>query len=72
MIKMNKGKITKDMNLGEVVSKYPETAEIFLKHGLPCAMCHVAFFETIEDGAKSHGIKLKPLIDDLNKKTKKK
>jgi len=71
MMKMNKEKITKDMILGEIVSKHPETAEIFFKHGLPCAMCHVAFYETIEQGALSHGIKLKPLLNDLNKSLKK-
>jgi hybrid cluster-associated redox disulfide protein len=66
MIKM-KEKITKDMILGEVISKYPKTVEIFMKHGLPCAMCHIAFSETIEQGAASHGINLKSLLKDLNK-----
>jgi len=72
MIRMNKEKITKDMILGEIVSKHPESIDIFFKHGLPCAMCHGAFHETIEQGAISHGIKLKPLLDDLNKILKKK
>jgi len=72
MIKMNKEKITKEMILGDIVSKYPETAEVFLKHGLPCAMCHVAFHETIEEGATSHGIKIDKLLKDLNKSLKKK
>lgn len=67
MIEM-KEKITKDMLLGEVTRKYPETIEVFMKHGLPCAMCHVAFTETIEEGAISHGIKVEPLLKELNKK----
>jgi hybrid cluster-associated redox disulfide protein len=65
-------KITKDMILGEVTRKYPETINVFLEHGLPCAMCHVAFHETIEEGAKSHGIGVKKLVDELNKAVKKK
>ena len=65
-------KITKKMVLGEVVMKHPETVEIFFKYGLPCAMCHLAFGETIEDAAKSHGIKLDELLKDLNKSIKKK
>jgi hybrid cluster-associated redox disulfide protein len=65
-------KITKDMILGEVARKYPETVDVFLEHGLPCAMCHVAFHETVEEGAKSHGISLKKLLDDLNKSISKK
>jgi len=66
MIKM-KEKITKDMLLGEVVNKYPKAVEVFMKHGLPCAMCGVAFSETIEQGATSHGIDLKLLLKELNK-----
>jgi hybrid cluster-associated redox disulfide protein len=65
-------KITKDMILGEVTRKYPETINVFLEHGLPCAMCHVAFHETIEEGAKSHGISVKKLVEELNKSIKKK
>jgi hybrid cluster-associated redox disulfide protein len=67
-----KEKITKDMILGEIVIKHPETADVFLKNGLPCAMCHIAFGETIEQGAISHGIKLDKLLKDLNKSIKKK
>jgi hybrid cluster-associated redox disulfide protein len=71
MIEM-KEKITKDTILGEVTRKYPESVEVFMKHGLPCAMCHVAFTETIEQAADSHGIKLETLLKDLNKKVNKK
>jgi len=72
MIKMVKEKITKNMTLGEVVRKYPQTVDVFLNYGLPCAMCHLAFHETVEEGAKSHGIKLDKLLKDLNKSIKKK
>ena len=71
MIKM-KEKITKDMLLGEVVNKYPKSIEVFMKHGLPCAMCGAAFSETVEQGAFSHGIDLKSLLKDLNKVSTKK
>jgi len=71
MIKM-KEKITKNMLLGEVVNKYPKAVEVFMKYGLPCAMCGVAFSETVEQGAASHGIDLKKLLMDLNKAASKK
>ncbi len=54
-------KITKDMTLGEVVSKYPAAAEIIMKRGLHCIGCGVAAFETIEQGALAHGINKKDL-----------
>jgi hybrid cluster-associated redox disulfide protein len=61
-------KINKDMTLGDVVQQYPETAEVFMQYGLHCIGCHVAAFETVEQGAMAHGIDdINKLIDDLNK-----
>lgn len=64
-------KITKDMKLGQVISKNPETIEVFMKHGLHCIGCHVASYESIEQGALAHGIDVKKLLDDLNNAVKK-
>ena len=58
--------ITKDMAIGEVVQKYPQVIEVFLKHGLFCLGCTAAMFESIEQGALAHGIEIDPLIADLN------
>ncbi len=63
--------ITKDMILGEVASKHPETVEVFLNHGLHCIGCGVAFMETVEQGALAHGIDVDALVKDLNKAAKK-
>lgn len=60
-------KITKQMKIEEVVKKYPETAEIFAKHGFHCIGCVAASFESIEEGALVHGIDVEELIKDLNK-----
>jgi len=60
--------ITKDMTIGEVVTKYPQTMPVFFSHGLPCVGCHVANWESIEEGALAHGIKnVEALVKDLNK-----
>ncbi|MEM4630008.1 MAG: iron-sulfur cluster assembly accessory protein [Candidatus Diapherotrites archaeon] len=48
--------ITKDMTIGEVVARYPETAEIMLGYGLHCIGCHVNPYESIEAGALGHGM----------------
>lgn len=50
------GMITKDMTIGEVVARYPETAEIMLGYGLHCIGCHVNPYESIEGGAMGHGM----------------
>jgi hybrid cluster-associated redox disulfide protein len=58
--------ITKDMSIGEVVQKHPETIAVFLQHGLGCVGCAAAHFENIEQGAKAHGIDVEALIGGLN------
>ena len=60
-------KITSDMSINDVVEKYPETIDIFMKYGLSCIGCPFAMMESIEQGAKSHGINIKELLKDLNK-----
>jgi hybrid cluster-associated redox disulfide protein len=58
--------ITKQMTIGEVVEKFPQTVEVFLRHGLMCFGCAVARFENVEQGAIAHGINVEALIKDLN------
>ena len=64
-------KITKNMTMGEIVQKYPETVDVMIKHGLHCVGCHFAAMETIEQGAIGHGISLDELLKDMNKAIKK-
>ena len=59
--------ITKDNTIEEVVTRYPETMMVFMKHGLHCVGCHVSAFESIEEGAMAHGINVDALVADLNK-----
>jgi hybrid cluster-associated redox disulfide protein len=58
--------ITKEMPIGDVVQNYPQTIEVFLKHGLMCFGCAIARFENVEQGAMAHGINVDALIKDLN------
>ncbi len=70
-----KNLVTKDMTIGEVVGKYPETSSIMLSYGLHCVGCAVNPYETIEQGCLGHGIDKKTitnLIKDINKAIKNK
>ncbi len=58
--------ITKDMPIGDVVREYPQTIEVFLRHGLMCFGCAIARFENVEQGAMAHGINVDTLMKDLN------
>ena len=64
--KQKKDKIVKSMTIGEIISKYPQLADIFLKHGMHCVGCFMAQRETLEDAVKVHGIKLDKLLKELN------
>ncbi|MDD5615214.1 MAG: DUF1858 domain-containing protein [Candidatus Methanoperedens sp.] len=59
--------ISKENTIEEVVTKYPESVMVFMKHGLHCVGCHVSAFESIEEGAMAHGIDVDALVSDLNK-----
>ncbi|MBR0289035.1 MAG: DUF1858 domain-containing protein, partial [Selenomonadaceae bacterium] len=43
-------KITKDMNIIEVVQRYPDTMMVFMYAGMGCFGCHAAHYENIEQG----------------------
>ena len=59
-------KITKDMNITEVVQKYPDTFFVLMQVGMGCFGCAAASFETIEEGAMAHGIDADALCEILN------
>lgn len=64
----NEGPITADMTIAEVLQRYPETEATLVKYKLHCVGCEVAPLETIEEGAKTHGVEnLQALLDDLNR-----
>jgi hybrid cluster-associated redox disulfide protein len=58
--------ISAEMAIGDVISQYPDTIHVFLKHGLGCVGCAVARFENIRQGAMAHGIDVDVLLQDLN------
>lgn len=50
----SKPSITKDMTIGEVVRMYPDTVSVMLENGIHCVGCHVAFWESLEQGFRGH------------------
>jgi len=61
-----KQEITKDILIGELIEKYPESAEVLAKHGFHCIGCTLSPYETLEAGAAVHGIPLEPLLKEVN------
>ena len=65
-------KITKDMNFAELLGKYPETVEVLFDKGMHCIGCPMSQSESLEDGIKSHGLKVNEVLKELNEKIKEK
>lgn len=67
-------KITKKDNLAKLVNKYPELTEaLMFEYGLHCLGCMAASFETLEEGAKAHGMsskEIETMVEKLNQKIK--
>ena len=61
-----KKKITKDMTFAELIKLNKGAAEKLSNRGLFCGGCPMAQFETIENGARAHGVDVKELIKELN------
>ncbi len=65
-----KKKITRNMLIGEVIEKYPDSAFVMMNSGLHCIGCHVAVSESVEQGAKAHGMSdedIDRMIEDMNR-----
>lgn len=58
--------ITKNSIIGDVLDKYPNTAEIFFSIGMHCLGCPASRGETIEEACAVHGANVDELITALN------
>ena len=57
--------ITKNSIIGDVLDKYPETAEAFLSIGMHCLGCPASRGETIEEACEVHGADADALVESL-------
>ena len=64
-------KIDKKMSMRELVEKWPNLAKVLAeKYQMHCASCPMARMETLEEGAKGHGMtkkEIEAMVMDLNK-----
>jgi hybrid cluster-associated redox disulfide protein len=66
-----KRRIDKEMNIGEILDKYPEAREVFQKHfGKGCFNCPGSRLETIDFGALMHNKDANEIVKELNAKIK--
>jgi hybrid cluster-associated redox disulfide protein len=67
----SRNKITKNTIIGELIERNPKTVEILTeKYGLHCVGCGMVTMETLEMGARAHGMTAKEInrmVAELNK-----
>ncbi len=59
-------KITRENKLNEVITKYPATREVFIKHGMPKYAGRLPS-ENLEFFCRMHRVNIEQLLDELNK-----
>src|ERR1700736_4686138 len=52
-------------NIREIVAELPIAEDVLTEFGLHCAGCGVNKYETIEQGAKAHGLRVEPILAAL-------
>jgi len=65
-----KPKITKEMNIGEIAQKFPDSVGVLMEEGMHCIGCMASHFETLEQGLGAHGKSEEEIIDILKRMNK--
>jgi hybrid cluster-associated redox disulfide protein len=58
--------ITKEMTIGEIIRRHPQTMAVFEKYGLYCSDCQIADLEELQHGAGVHKANMEQLLAELN------
>lgn len=53
---VNEMNVTRETNLGDLVKSYPQAGAILLEYGLHCVGCFANTYDTVEMGARVHGM----------------
>jgi hybrid cluster-associated redox disulfide protein len=62
-----KRKIDEEMNIGEILERYPQSREVFQRHfGKNCINCAASRLESISFGALMHNRDANAIVSELN------
>ncbi len=53
------------LNVSEVLTCWPETAPVFIRHRMACIGCPMSTFETLEGAALIYGLDLDSFVREL-------
>lgn len=58
--------VNSKMSFAEVIKRYPQSSEVFSRHGMLCFGCPAAMMEKLEDGIRAHGQDVDEIISEVN------
>lgn len=58
--------VTKDSIIEDVLKAHPNAIQVLMKYNLGCVACMGATQESIEQGARMHGVDPEPIVKELN------
>ncbi len=61
----NAGEIAPHTNIKDLVARFPLAADVMNAFGLGCSGCGVSKYETVEQGARAHGLHVEPIVAAL-------
>ena len=61
----SKAKISVETNVYELITTYPDTVQILIEYGIPCASCHFSSYDTIQDSVVEFGLDDEDVADLL-------
>lgn len=64
-----KQKVTKEMPINDIINNFPDVVPLLMGYGLHCVGCHFSGLDTLESGAKLHGMsdeEIKMMVKDCN------
>jgi len=68
---MKTKKIDKKINIAELIDRVPESVDIMMEYGLGCVGCMASGGESLEEGAKAHGLnneEIEEMVGEINEK----
>ncbi len=61
--------ITRETNVYEIISEYPDSVDVLIEYGIPCASCHFSSYDTLGDSIVEFGLldeDVTELLEQLN------
>ena len=69
MQEQSKSEITKEIPINDLINNHPDVIPVLMGYGLHCVGCSFASHDTLETGAKMHGMneeEVEMMIKDVN------